>query len=343
MLLKFTPEYFGLDIGKRFWRLVTLKKVGGKILLTAFNEIKVPENVMKGEEIIDLNEAKNLLKQLINKAHGKKIKTVYAAACLPEPETFIKLITVPANVVDKTTAIIEEAKKHIPYPLESAFLDFEIPEKTEAEKVLIGVAPKNIVENFENVLVASGILPVALEIEAMSLARAVLPLNQGIIQPIMIIDLGGSRSGLFVVDKNHIDFNLSIDFSGDALTQAIDQNLKIGLPEAEKIKITQGITESSENKLSVILQPLLNKLTLQISESLKFYETHFIPVQKIQQLLLIGGGANLPGLSEYLSKQLNLKVEIGKSDTNIVQTKVKIPPEKLLSYGTAIGLALRQF
>jgi len=343
MLLKFTPEYFGLDIGKRFWRLVTLKKVGGKFLLTAFNEIKVPENVMKGEEITDLNEAKNLLKQLINKAHGKKIKTAYAAACLPEPETFIKLITVPTGAVDKTTAIIEEAKKHIPYPLENTFLDFEIPEKTEAERVLIGVAPKTIVENFENALVGAGILPVALEIEAMSLSRAILPFDQEVAQPLMIVDFGGTRSGLFVVNQNHISFNLSLDFSGDALTKLIAQELKIDETSAEQLKLTQGLTNTPDNKLPAILQPLLVKLTGQIAEALKFHETHFAPAQKIQQLLLVGGGAGLLGLSEYLTQQLNLKIEIAKPDLNIVQTKVKIPAEKLLSYGTAIGLALRQF
>jgi len=343
MLLKFTPEYFGLDIGKRFWRLAALRKTGGKIVLTSFNEIKVPENVMKGEELVSPVEAKNLLKQLLNKTNGKRIKTVYAAVCLPEPETFIKLIEIPQGSVDKTAAIIEEAKKHIPYPLENTFLDFQIPEKTQAERVLIGVAPKNIVENFENVLINAGILPVALEIEAMSLARAVLPLNQELTAPMMIVDLGGSRSGLFAVDQNHIAFNLSLDCSGDAFTELIAKELKINEAAAEQLKLAHGLNDNPDNQLPAILQSSLDKLVQQITEALKFYETHFNPSGKIERLMLIGGASALIGLPEYLSRQINVKTEIGKADLNITQTKLKIPAEKLLSYGTAIGLALRQF
>jgi len=146
-----------------------------------------------------------------------------------------------------------------------------------------------------------------------------------------------------VVNQNHISFNLSIDFSSDGLTKLIAQELKIDETAAEQLKITSGLVNNPDNKLPAILQPLLIKLTSQIAEALKFHETHFAPAQKIQQLLLVGGGAGLLGLPEYLAQQLNLKIEIAKPDLNIIQTKVKIPPTELLSYGTAIGLALRQF
>jgi len=343
MLLKFNPEYFGLDISKNFWRFVACKKIGGKIVLTSFNEINVPEGVATDDQIIKTKEGVEIMKKLVNKAIGKKNKTPYISVCLPESKTFIKLITIPNNPTNLNEAIVEEAKKHIPYPLEKTYLDFQITDPTEKNKVLIGVVPKEIVANFENFLNQAGFSPLVLEIEAMAIARAVLPLKTTLQEPIMVIDLGASRSGLFVAEKNHIAFNLSLNVSGEDITNALMKGLQLDKQAAEQLKINNGLISSENTSGGQILKPLMEKFNSEILAALEFYKTHFSAEHKITKLLLTGSGANLKGLPEFISAGTGLNTEIAKPDLNIVQTKVKIPPEKLLSYTTAIGLALRQF
>ena len=114
--------------------------------------------------------------------------------------------------------------------------------------------------------------------------------------------------------------------------------------QSNEKKIEQG-------RVFEALIPALTDLLQQIKNYITYYKTHpsfkhFSNNHKeIEKILLCGGGANLKGLSELLSIELKVPVELGNSLINISpNTKKKMPKaflEKSLAYTTAIGLALR--
>ncbi len=99
------------------------------------------------------------------------------------------------------------------------------------------------------------------------------------------------------------------------------------------------------------LTPSLTDLVEQIKKHLDFYQTHVIhehlpPDGKgAKNIFLCGGGANLKGLTDFLSSELKIQVNLGNPWINILPEPLKEVPElpfqESLRYTTALGLALR--
>ena len=54
------------------------------------------------------------------------------------------------------------------------------------------------------------------------------------------------------------------------------------------------------SKISFLVRPVLEKLVAEISRSLDYYKSQF-HAERIDRLLLTGGGANLTDIASYLS------------------------------------------
>jgi Tfp pilus assembly PilM family ATPase len=92
----------------------------------------------------------------------------------------------------------------------------------------------------------------------------------------------------------------------------------------------------------------LEDLAGQIKKYLNFYRDHssfeyLLENGKTEKISLCGGGAELKGLTDFMSKKLEIPVELGDPLTNFLLKKPKnIINKDLVSFTTAIGLALRQ-
>jgi len=343
LLLNWKKKSFGLDISESVFRVIQLKKSGSKIKLISYNSLPVPKDIFLDGKIVKIDQAVNLVKKLIREAKGRKISTKFVTACLAENKTFIKLINLELSPhEDALKQIIEESKKHIPYPLEDVYLDWQ--KANTPEHILIGACPKDIVENCQDMLAKAGLIPLALEIEAVAIVRSLFRNKQKVENPVMIIDLGANRTGLIVYLNNTIPFTLSLNFSGDYLTKKIAEKLKITLTEAEQAKRICGLDKNkADGVIFEILKPEFEILSQRIREAKYFYHEHFHGFNDINELLLTGGGSQIPHLKEYLAEQSNLEVEHGDPTVNIWQHTLILPKNEIYSFATAIGLALRNF
>ncbi len=344
MLANFIQNSFGLDISERCFRLARVTKTSGRLVLDAYGEISVPAGVVKDGKFVNKEKAIGLFKNLFQNLTGDKSSLHYAAVCLPEPKTFIKVINITypknKNVVEE---VIAEAKNHIPYPLEKTYLDWQFIDSAKS-KVIIAVCPKDIVDNFQETLTNAGITPAVLEVESMSLARALFKPGEQFEPAVMVIDLGFSRTGLFIYKKKYITANLSLNFYSDQLTKQLKDNLNLSAVEAETAKRKIGLSaELAQGGVKKILAPTIAKLATEIREAKYFYAEHIEPQGEIAKIILTGNGANLKNLPETLAELTQTEVVIGNPLVNLTLGKISLPEDKIQSYNAAIGLALRQF
>jgi type IV pilus assembly protein PilM len=149
-----------------------------------------------------------------------------------------------------------------------------------------------------------------------------------------------------------VRFACSIPISADQLTLAIANELSIKYNEAEDLKIKQGLLEEGKGKRNLfeITKPILQDLASQIKKYMNFYHDHvyheYFPSDgKLEKIVLCGGGANLKGLADFLSKELGVKVELADPFVNIflpkTNEKYRSLNKKSLSFAAALGLALR--
>ncbi|MBI4457803.1 pilus assembly protein PilM [Candidatus Uhrbacteria bacterium] len=365
---------FGLDIGDRSFKLVQLKKMRGgpkPYRLIAWNEVAVPEGILERGEIVNVEKAAEYVRKLMAGAKGK-LSGKAVVACLPEPRTFIKIIQVDdvADVNALKKAVLNDIEQNIPLPKDEIYFDWQVadepgaaaeaaaaPAETEtdapeppapaeekkARRVMIGAAPKVLVDAYVAMLEQAGLAPIALEIEAMSLTRTLIADDDIDLEPVGILDIGATRSSLAIYDQGVLQMTISIPVSGNEITKAIAAALNLDFEDAELLKIECGLDAGRcEDKMWKILLPLVDDMTDKIHNALRFYKIGFPSGKKIEKLHLCGGGAGFRDIDNVLSRKLTIKVRRGNALVNLApKFPAGFPQEDHLSYATAIGLAMR--
>lgn len=337
----YQSSVLGLDISDLSLRLIQLKKKKNKILLTAANEITLPASILKEGVVLDKAKLIENIKKLIQNCKYGKVRGKEVVSCLPETKTFIKVLELMDHQIQSLETVIkEESKSHLPFSLEEIYLDWQIIEtKDDRYKVLVGAAPKTIVDNYISIIKGAGLEPIALEIEAAAITRALILENDT--SAVAVIDLGARRSSFILWDFQTIQFSISLPVSGQQITETIAKSLKIDIFKAEQVKKICGLSETKcRGILKKALMPITNELIKRIKEALKFYQAHFASPHPLRKIILCGGGAYLNNLTSILSSELKIETESGNPWLKTNDKKVNRLPQPL-SYTTAIGLALR--
>lgn len=373
-LLNLKPEAFGFDISDLSLKVVKLKK-GGKVKsfnslkLASFGETEIAPGVIIDGEIKKEDELVKTIKIAISKVKGGKLKTRYAVVSLPEEKAFLQVIQMPVMKEEELKkAVYFEAENYVPLPIDQVYLDSQVVKPVANHldhlDVLIAALPMTTVDSYISALKKAGIQPIALEIESLAIARSLVKNNLSPV-PILLIDLGATGSSFIIFSGHSLRFTSSIPISSNKLTEAIAQDLRVDLKEAEKLKIKytfEGIKKIisddetsgkgfSNKRIFTAMAPVLVNLVEQIKKYLSYYQTHasheHLPSENrgVQKIVLCGGGANLRGICDFLSAELRLPVELGNPWVNILPEPLREVPElsygESLKYTTSLGLALR--
>ena len=355
--LSLKEEAFGLDISDLSLKIIKLKKKKGTLGLASFGEAEIPPGIIEGGEIKDEESLVKIIKEALTKVKGEKLKTKYVVVSLPEEKAFLQVIQMPIMSSEQLESAVRfEAENYIPLSVEEVYLGSQIVlplyNHLDHIDVLIAALPKKTINPYVTSLKKAGLQPKILEIESQAISRALVK-NEVSPPPLLLIDLGATKTGFIIFSGYSLRFTASIPVSSQKFTEAIAKTLKIDLIEAEKLKIKYGLKK--ENKEGEIifetLIPALTDLIEQIKKYLSYYQTHAIhehlpPDGKgIAKILLCGGGANLKGLTEFLTAELKIPTETSNPWVNILPKPLKevpeLPYEKSLGYATALGLALR--
>jgi len=377
--LSLKPEAFGLDISDLSLKIIKLKKGPlrrrGVLSLSSFGEAAIPAGIIEGGEIQDTEELAKIIKRAVNTVKGEKIKTKEVITSLPEEKAFLQVIQLPKMTEEELEKAVRfEAENYIPLPIEEAYLNFQIVQPLynhlDHLDVLIAALPKKTIDPYVVSIKKAGLLPVVFEIESQAISRALVK-NEVSPSPILLIDLGATRTSFIIFSGYSLRFTSSILVSSQKFTTAIAEAMNINFLEAEKLKQKYGLEipkevrlrkkaeniqfekEIIENKkiFNALIPPVID-LIEQIKKHLSYYQTHatheHLPPNGrglVTKIFLSGGGANLKGLTDILSLELKIPVEMGNPWINILPEPLKEVPElsyeKSLAFTTALGLALR--
>lgn len=356
--LNIHPVAFGLDISDLSVKVAQLKKGTGGFFLSSFGEFPLEPGVIERGQVKKEKELAEVLKSIRGQVQGENIKTPYVVASLPEEQAFLQIIQLPRmSKEDLESAVRFEAENYVPYSLDTMEIDFQrvepVVDHLNHTDVLLAALPKATVSPYVAALKTAGLVPLALEIESLAVVRSLIRQETAPF-PVLIVDLGATRTSFIVFAGYSLRFTASIIVSSSLLTQSIADSLGIGVQEAEALKRQCGLedqTSASGKKVFDALVPPLTDLTEQIKKHINYYESHAghehleHPVSTIQKIILCGGGANLKGIAQFLVGELRKEVSIGNPWVNILPTSLQeLPPlsfAESLRYTTAFGLALR--
>jgi type IV pilus assembly protein PilM len=223
-------------------------------------------------------------------------------------------------------------------------IDYEIVDKDDAGRLTIFViaAKNDLVGNYVRLFKSIGLELLALEPPAIALRR-VLKLGMPTVERVVAMDIGEKYSDVFSINKENVYFDRALSVGGESLTRAISLNLNLDMSSAEEYKKAYGLRETElEGKIRAAILPVFNDLTEELRKTLALFSEDI--GKPAELLVLSGGGANLPGMAEELTKILGIEVQILQPFTNIDVTKAKTSfnlGSEGGRFSLAVGLALR--
>ncbi|MEK7167774.1 MAG: pilus assembly protein PilM, partial [Patescibacteria group bacterium] len=201
---------------------------------------------------------------------------------------------------------------------------------------------KKIVDSYLDVLSKAKLIPTVLEIEAAAISRLVVESNKET-KPLIVIDIGASRTGLFLCENKTVKFTVSLPISGNQITQLIADTLDLDWEKAEQAKIICGLDPTKgQGALLEIFADTIDGLTGHIRRAIAFHQDNYPSSQPVEKIVICGGGANFANINQILGQKLNLIVETSQPWKDITNPDhFFFDSSKSQSYVTALGLALR--
>ncbi len=320
-------ETIGLDIGSHSIKLVGLKMTSKGAFLTHIGIKEIPP----GKDKEDVNTVSEILRTLVSEV-GLKTKKVNLT--VSGSGVNIQRISLPfMPKAELKEAVRWGIKEHLPFPVETAQIDLHILGEVIEDKVkkldLMVVACQNhLIDQTLAIAKNAGLHPAHLNVGPFALWNAFLAWGQvKEKEEVALIDLGADKTGIHFFKGENLQFYREVTPAGADITRSIIEGMGSGeethllYERAEKIKEMLGIaSEGSQDdlrqaqdesinvqKIIFYMRPILERMAAEIGRSLDYYRQEF-NVDRIDRVLLTGGGAHLKNFSSYLENELRLPV-----------------------------------
>jgi type IV pilus assembly protein PilM len=348
-------KIIGLDIGSHSIKLVGLKITSRGRFLTHFGVKEIP----RGSDKEDGDFIAETIKAIFREAGlkpGKVRLTVSGAG------VHIRQVTLPSMPkADLPEAVRWEIRAYLPFPADTARIDFyildEFVENNAQKLALIVVAcPPPLIDRTLSLAGKAGLRPVHLDVAPFALWNILLAWDgfqrdEGV----ALLDIGDDKTGLHIFQGGILQFSREITPAGADITRAIMEGIgsadetNLLYERAERIKKEVGIPAEgtpegtadesiSVSKISFWVRPVLERMAAEIRRSLDYYRNQF-NTERMDRLLLTGGGSNLKNIAPYLTQELGLPVERLNPLPHIFSVSRKIDGQILDQMGPIITVA----
>jgi type IV pilus assembly protein PilM len=346
-LLGIKSQGFGLEIEDDSIKAVLLKKNKKGFSVPSCGMKKIKKGLVQDGQIIDPKGLAEEIKELLKITRPKPIKSKFVVFSVPETKSFIRTIQIPKmKRAEADEAVKWETEANIPVSSDRVYLDWQIVDSKEKnDEVLVVAVPKEIIDNYCEAISMAGLIPLAVEIDMVATIRS-LTSDEYNKNPMLIIDIGADKTSISICKKQIPYFTSSIPLSGRTFTDALQKGLGVSWDKAEELKAKYGLGKmQKDDMLYNIFNPLIENLTMEIRRSISFYTESISSDEKVERIILSGGGALLRELADYLSERLKINVTLGNPVINFglkgdLSDKTQ---RELAPYATSVGLALRGY
>jgi type IV pilus assembly protein PilM len=356
-----TKGKLGIDIGTAAIKIVELSQDSGRWKLENYGmyELHAPGGAADAAKtVMDLSDAEiaQAIKDILTTS-GMKSRD--AVASISSFSTFATVIEMPyTSEEDLAKSIPFEARKYIPVPIDQVVLDWSIVGVVDGKggstppptgpaptgttvtvEVFLAAVPKDETARYQRIMKAAGINLLALELENSSMVRALLGND---LSPTAILNVGGRSSSIVIVSKGYERLSHNYEIGGYEMTKAVATSLNISEEQAESLKRKYGLVDSPENRARAAMMPLVDMMVFETKKTVESFEQ--ARGARISRIVLIGGLANMPGLSQYVKQRIPRDVLIGNVFARLMHPPELVPMIQTLSntLSIAVGCAMRE-
>lgn len=300
---------FGFDIGHGSLKVMQTDHRGKKSRIIGYGSANFDPTAMQDGVVVKPTVIAKAAQDLFKHELIGDITTNRVVIAIPAYRTFTRLINLPVLSGDQLKEAVElEAEQYIPLPLDELYLDYDVVDQTNDKLDVFAVAvPKKIVESQLQLMRLLGLETVGVETTIDAAGKLFLQDRQSDV-PAVLIDFGSLSADITIFDQ-HMIVSGTVTGGGEVFTNRIREKLGVTQSEAQIIKTKYGLSASKkQSEVTKALEPVLDQLAQEIRRMIRYYEERYGSERKVTQVITLGGGANMPGLSDYMTNNLRLAV-----------------------------------
>jgi len=270
-----------------------------------------PAKVQKSLESNDTYLADNISSLLSDKVIGQ-LPSDQAIVGIPTSRTFSRTFSVPSKAESTLSDAVEiEVDQYIPIPIGSLYVDYGVIERRKEElSVIMSAVPKTLVDSCLAATRAAGLQPIMVEPSINAVARVIESTEEGHL-PTLIVDIGPASTDIAVLDGGAIRISGGLGIGGNTFTLDIAKKLGVALENAHQLKVLNGLSAGPRRaKITAALQPSLQRIATEIRKVIRYYNERISDDRKLEQMIIVGGGSNVPGIGDYFTNELVMPARV---------------------------------
>lgn len=340
----------GIDISSSAIKVLEFSRTSKQYRVERFGVEPVPQNAVVEHAIAEVEQVAEAVGRAVKRA-GIKIKQV--AVAVAGTHVITKSIKMPASLQDQElqTQIEMEADHYIPYPLDEVNLDYQVlgpsEDSPDDNNILLAACRKEIVDDYIAVIDAAGLSPQIIDIETYAMENAFQLIAENMPggstdKTVAILDIGAMSTNINVIHDGRSVYTRDHAFGGRQLTEEIQRRYGLSYEEAGLAKKQGGLPDNYQTD---VLRPFMEATCQESMRALQFFYSSS-PFNNVDQIMLAGGCAQIPGIDELMAARIGCPAMIANPFTAMsISGKVKAEglSNDAPSLMIACGLALRSF
>lgn len=341
-----SKKLVGIDIGTSTIKLAEMDVSKNSAKLTSFSIMPTPPGAVQAGEVSDVGSLADAIRTLLDQAKSRRKHAsigVWGAAVV------VKRISVPRmdeNVLAEQ--IRWEAEQYIPFDINSINLDYAVlksgPQAGDSMSVLLIAAQKEFVLRYAEAVEGTGLQCSVIDVNGFAFANCFQHNYGDTGQTVALLNIGAGTTNFVVMSQNEIVFSRDIIVGGINHTTDLMKQMNISLEEAEGIKISASNGQASPQEAMDCIQQTNEVVIEEIQRSFDFYFAT-VTDTPIQKIYFSGGSVSVPGLTQGVSKIVNIPGEVMNPFQNIGvggSVSASMIPQIQNFAAVSMGLALRK-
>lgn len=348
----------GLDMGTRVIRLLQFERRGEGLAVVDAAEQSLPTGLSTDSPERDA-ACVDAIRAMLDAGSFAGRQVVSA---LPAGAIQYKNLRLPRMPADELRAAVEwEASDRLRFTPDAMRIEFldagEVRQGDEVrEEIILLAVPHAAVERHLDILLNSGLTPVAIDATPASLARSLRGCGSDLESPAqVVVDLGHTRTKVLIARNGRVLFFKPIEIGGAKLDQAVAQKLNLEPHDAADLRKrvcstkpvqsseTPATADPAERAVFESVRTLAGEIAKELALCLRYYSVTFRG-RRPESIKLSGGGANDPTLAHILADGAGIPVEPNKPFEGIDTSRAALlqaSGDTFAAWSNAAGLSLR--
>ncbi len=348
---------WGIEIGQSALKALRCRLDGEQVVAEAFDYIEYPKILSQPE-----SDPETMVREAIDTfVKRNDLKKTRVALSVPGQSGLAKFFKPPPVEIKKIPDIVKyEARQQIPFELDDVIWDYQLMSGGEISdgfalesEVGLFAMKRDAVYRVLKPLQAANIEIDLLQLAPLSLYNMVtfdksLAADQATSydsehppKSTVVLAMGTDATDLIVTNGYRV-WQRSMPLGGNHFTRQLTKELKLTFAKAEHLK--RNAMEAEDPKLVFqAMRPVFNDLVTEVQRSMGFFRS-INKKAEIGSILMLGNSTKLAGLSQYLSKNLAMDVDVLSSFSRLTGDEVTTAAafkDHISAFGPVYGLCLQ--